>query len=301
MATGIRTKAGYRRTLPDAAAQRVELCLPPVPALYNAGMQITSVQNPQVKRLLKLRDRRARDAEGMMLIEGGEEIALALDAGVALQSAWLCPTLPRFARQSGLRRRLSEGSVPVTEVSEAVFGKLAYQENPDGWLALAPTLKPELDGLRLPPVPLLLVCEAIEKPGNLGAMLRTADAAGAHALIVCDPVTDVNNPNVIRASRGAVFSVPIAVASTAEVLAWLHLRQIQVVAATPAATATYASVDLRGPIAIAVGAEDVGLSTAFLARADVTVRIPMVGRVNSLNVSASAALLLYEAVRQRGL
>jgi TrmH family RNA methyltransferase len=263
-------------------------------------MLITSVHNPQVKRLLSLRDRRGREVEGQMLIEGGEEVALALDAGVSLVAAWLCPTLPRFAKQSTLRQRLVTAGVPITEVSENVFARLAYQENPDGWLAVAPALRPDLASLNLPPGPLVLVCEAIEKPGNLGAMLRTADAAGAHALIVCDATTDVNNPNVVRASRGTVFSVPLAVATTEAAVAWLKSRSIQILAATPSATRSYTDVDLRGPVAIAVGAEDTGLSDGFLAQADLAVRIPMTGRVNSLNVSASAALLLYEAVRQRG-
>ncbi len=262
-------------------------------------MQITSPQNPQIKRLIKLRDRRARDAEGQTLIEGGDEVALALAAGVALTAAWLCPDLPRFAKFDHLRAQLEARGVVVTEVSEAVFAKIAYQENPDGWLVVAPALRPSLDALTLPPNPLVLVCESIEKPGNLGAMLRTADAAGAHALLVCDAITDVNNPNVVRASRGAVFSVPLAVAPTATTVAWLHAQGLRIVAATPAAAQSYTEVDLRGPIAIAVGAEDTGLSAGFLAQADLTVRIPMVGRVNSLNVSASAALLLYEAVRQR--
>lgn len=263
-------------------------------------MLITSVHNPQVKRLLSLRDRRGREVEGQMLIEGGEEVALALDAGVSLVAAWLCPTLPRFAKQATLHDRLLAARVPITEVSENVFARLAYQENPDGWLAVAPALQPELSSLTLPQAPLVLVCEAIEKPGNLGAMLRTADAAGAHALIVCDATTDVNNPNVVRASRGTVFSVPLAVATTEAAVAWLKSRSIQILAATPSATHAYTDVDLRGPVAIAVGAEDTGLSDGFLARADLAVRIPMTGRVNSLNVSASAALLLYEAVRQRG-
>ncbi len=262
-------------------------------------MQITSVHNPQVKRLLKLRDRRGRETEGQMLIEGGEEVALALEAGVALNATWLCPTLPRFAKQADLRGRLEAAGVPITEVNDTVFERLAYQENPDGWLAVAPLMRPELDSLQLPPAALILVCEAIEKPGNLGAMLRTADAAGAHALIVCDANTDVNNPNVIRASRGALFSVPLAVATSSEALTWLKKRGIQIVAATPAATRDYTGVDLRGAVAIAVGAEDTGLSAGFLDQADLAVRIPMTGRVNSLNVSASAALLLYEAVRQR--
>ncbi len=263
-------------------------------------MVITSVQNPQVKHLIKLRDRRTRETEGLALVEGGDEVALVLAAGRQPTAAWLCPELPRFNKQPGLRADLAARGVPITEVTATVFAKIAYQENPDGWLVVVPALHPTLGSLALPETPLVLVCEAIEKPGNLGAMLRTADAAGAHALIVCDAVTDVNNPNVVRASRGAVFSVPLAVATSEEAVTWLRTRGIRILAATPAATQTYTDVDLRGPVAIAVGTEDVGLSAGFLAQADLAVRIPMVGHVNSLNVSASAALLLYEAVRQRG-
>jgi TrmH family RNA methyltransferase len=145
----------------------------------------------------------------------------------------------------------------------------------------------------------VLVVEGVEKPGNLGAMLRTADAAGVDALIVCDPATDLGNPNVVRASRGSLFTVPVALAESTAALDRLKSLRIQTVAATPGATLSYTAVDLRGPVAIVVGAEDTGLSDEWLRRADVQVRIPMAGKVNSLNVAASAALLLYEAVRQR--
>jgi TrmH family RNA methyltransferase len=145
----------------------------------------------------------------------------------------------------------------------------------------------------------LLVAEAVEKPGNLGALLRSADAAGITAVIVCDPATDVNNPNVVRSSRGTRFTVPVVEAATPETLAWLSSRGVRVAAATPQASLAYTEADLRGPLAIAVGAEADGLTAAWLDRADVRVRIPMRGKVNSLNVATSAALLLYEAIRQR--
>jgi len=256
---------------------------------------ISSLQNPKIKYAVKLRERKRREAEGVLLIEGVDELQLALKAGLQPRTVFHCPELNR----STLNVSRFTPPTELIEVSRPVFEKLAYRENPDGWLAIAPAPEWKLSALTLRQPPLLLVAEAVEKPGNLGAMLRTADAAGVDALLVCDPATDLGNPNVIRASRGALFTVPTAQASTAEILAWLKAHQIKIVAATPSAAANYTTVDLRGPAAIAVGAEDEGLSAEFLQQADVQVRIPMVGRVNSLNVSTSAALLLYEAVRQR--
>jgi len=187
----------------------------------------------------------------------------------------------------------------LIEVSPAVFEKIAYRENPDGWLAVIPALRRRLDDLSPGANSLLVVAEAIEKPGNLGAILRSADAAGATGLIICDPTTDLANPNVVRSSRGTLFSVRVAEAGGAETIAWLRARGIKLVAATPQANLVYTEADLRGPAAIAVGAEDEGLSRAWLEQADIAVRIPMLGRVNSLNVATAATLLLYEAVRQR--
>ncbi len=167
-----------------------------------------------------------------------------------------------------------------------------------GWRSAIPSLRVSPISASVT-VPFLIVAEAVEKPGNLGAMLRTADAVGVDAVLAAAPITDWGNPNIVRASKGAVFSVPVAAASTTETLDWLRERGIAIVAATPAATALYTDVDLRGPIAIAVGAEKHGLSDSFLAAADIHVRIPMWGRVNSLNVSIATALLAYEALRQR--
>lgn len=264
------------------------------------GMPLTSPHNPRVRAAARLRERRGRQAAGLTLVEGADELALALAAGVRLTTIFLCPELIRPA-SAGLRDHWP-AETEVVEVTPAVFARLAYRENPDGWLAVAPLPGRKLDDLSLPQArpPLLLVCEAVEKPGNLGAMLRTADAAGADALLVCDPATDLGNPNVIRASRGAIFTVPVALTTTAAALAWLKAHDVAIVAATPQAERRFTDVDLRGPVALAVGAEDAGLSDLWLRAADLTVRIPMTGRVNSLNVAASAALLLYEAVRQRG-
>jgi len=185
------------------------------------------------------------------------------------------------------------------ELSRETFAKAAYRERPDGLLALAPQWKRTLTDLEVGPDPLILVVEAIEKPGNLGTILRSADAAGCAAVIVCDPVTDLFNPNVVRASTGVLFSVPCVVEEGARVLAWLRERRIRAVATTPAASQIYSEADLRGPLAVVMGSEQYGLSEFWLKQADATVRIPMAGQADSLNVAMAATITLFEAVRQR--
>jgi TrmH family RNA methyltransferase len=260
---------------------------------------ITSPQNPRVKHAVKLRERRRREREGLMLVEGRDELALALASGVRPQTLFYCPAFFGPASPDEVLGDVQRSGAELIEVSSAVFEKLAYRENPDGWLAILPAPRRRLEDLTLSASPLLLVAEAIEKPGNLGAILRAADAAGVDGLIVCDPTADLGNPNVVRASRGTLFSVPVAEAEGTEALTWLKARAITIVAATPQAELNYTRADLRGPTAIAVGTEDEGLSRRWLENADVSVRLPMRGRVNSLNAATAAALLLYEAVRQR--
>lgn len=258
---------------------------------------ITSTANPRIKDLVRLRRRRHREERGETLVEGYEELSLALSAGARPVAVYHCPELAR----PGEREALAE-STELTElvlVTAPVFGKIAYRESPDGWLAVLPAVRTGLADLRPGPDPLILVCEGVEKPGNLGAMLRTADAAGAAAVIATDPGTDWANPNVIRASKGAVYAVPVASAGTPDVLEWLAARAIPVLAATPEAATPYTELDLRGPLAVAVGAEKHGLSEPWLAAAAHRALIPMHGHTDSLNVSTSAAILLYEAVRQR--
>jgi TrmH family RNA methyltransferase len=176
---------------------------------------------------------------------------------------------------------------------------MAYRENPDGWLGVFPIPQRALAHWQLPPNPLLIVAEAVEKPGNLGAILRSADAAGADGLILCDPTTDAHNPNVVRASKGTLFTVPVVETQSTAALDWVQAHAIKIVAATPHASITYTDADLRGPLAIAVGTEKEGLSPLWLERAHLAVRIPLLGKVNSLNVATATALLVYEAVRQR--
>jgi TrmH family RNA methyltransferase len=166
-------------------------------------------------------------------------------------------------------------------------------------LALFPIPRISFDDLRLSPSPLIIVAESVEKPGNLGAILRTADAAGVDAVLVCDPRLDAYSPNAVRASRGTIFTVPVVETSSAQALVWLQLHGIRILAATPSADAEYTRQNLRLPLAVAVGTEDEGLTALWMSQADLKVKIPMMGKVNSLNVSIATALIIYEAVRQR--
>lgn len=260
--------------------------------------ELTSTRNPRVRQLVALRRRRTRDELGLTLIDGYDELLLALDAGVRPSAVYHCPAYDAPARPV-VDARLAAMSAEQVAVSRDVFAKIAYRENPDGWLAVVPSPARPLASVVLPDRPLVLVCESVEKPGNLGAMLRTADAAGVAAVIGAGPVTDWGNPNLVRASKGTVFSVPVASAPTAEVVEWLATQGVALVATSPDAGATLDEIDLAGPVAIAVGAESVGLSPELIAAAQHTAHIPMFGRVNSLNVSATAAIALYEAIRQR--
>ncbi len=256
-------------------------------------MDITSLQNPAIKRLVKLREsKRQRRADGLMLVEGVDELNLALASGLQPQTLFCAPEISSA--------RLQFSRVQTVTVSRAVFEKISYRDNPDGWLGVFPLPQKALNEIRLSAAPFVIVAESIEKPGNLGAILRTADAAGADAVLVCDPRVDIWNPNVVRASRGTLFTVPALEAENAAALEWLRANRVQVLAATPAGTINYAEVNLREPIAIVVGAEDEGLTDFWISNADFKAKIPMKGKVNSLNVSVAAALIAYEAVRQRG-
>lgn len=256
-------------------------------------MDIVSLQNPKVKYIVKLReDKRQRQRDGVILVEGYDELTLALGSGLKPQSLLTAPEL--VSRPIDI-----PNATEVTTVSRAVFEKMSYRDNPDGWLGIFPTPKISLNDLKLSASPLVILAESVEKPGNLGAILRTADAAHVDAVIVCDPRVDLWNPNVIRASRGAVFAVPTVEAESSTALAWLRSRKMRVLAATPSAEVLYTDVNLSEPIAIAVGTEDEGLTDFWMQNADLKVKIPMLGSVNSLNVSIATALITYESVRQR--
>lgn len=262
---------------------------------------ITSLQNPRVKQLVKLRDRRPRDQSGQFLVEGYRQIRRALDKGFAPVELYVSPDWypGNQGNEPELIADAEAAGARVFQLNKPAFAKVAYRERPDGLLAVLPQWKHALDDLPLSADPFLLVVEAIEKPGNLGTILRSADAAGVDGLIVCDPVTDLFNPNVVRASTGVLFSVPVAIAESGDVRSWLKNRKIRSVATTPSATQLHTDAPLTGPLALVMGSEQYGLSDEWLAEADDTVRIPMAGQADSLNVAMATIITLFEAVRQR--
>ena len=269
------------------------------PAEKNAPLRIASLANPRVKNVVKLRKRAFRDEHKTLLIEGYRELLRAVENGHTPEELFVCRELFLGSNEPGLIARCAALGARILECAPEVFAKMAYRDRPDGLLALAPYPPMRLENLDLPPEPLLLVAEAIEKPGNLGTLLRTADAAGVDAVLVCDPRTDVCNPNVVRASIGTLFCVPVAVAGSRETMAWLRARGIRILAATPHAETLHTGADWRGPVAVVVGAEQYGLQNLWLEAADCRVRIPMRGQADSLNVAAAATILVYEALRQR--
>src|SRR5476651_370326 len=259
--------------------------------------KISSLQNPRIKELVRLRDRRPRDETGVFLVEGYREVRRALEKRVALHELYFSPDWFLGENEPALLAQAQAAGAGLFELSKEAFAKVAYRERPDGLLAVAPQWKRALGDLALTASPLLLVVEAIEKPGNLGTILRSADAAGCDAVIVCDPVTDIFNPNVVRASTGVLFSVPVVVAESAAVRAWLRAKKIRAVVTTPAAEKIYSDADLRGPLAVVMGSEQYGLSEFWLKESDAQVRIPMAGQADSLNVAMAAVITLFEAVR----
>ncbi len=261
--------------------------------------KITSLQNPRVKQLVKLRDRRDRDEAGLFLVEGYREVRRALEKNVCLNELYFSPDWFLGENEPALIEQARQAGAQLFELSKDAFAKVAYRERPDGLLAVAPQWRHELANLKLGPTPFLLVVESIEKPGNLGTILRSADAAGVNAVIMCDPVTDVFNPNVVRASTGVLFSVPVVVSDSKTVHAWLAEKEIRTAATTPHTTNIYTQTDLRGPLAVVMGSEQYGLSEFWLKEANVLVRIPMAGQADSLNVAMATIITLFEAVRQR--
>lgn len=270
---------------------------------------ITSTANPRVKAALALRKRRERDRTGRFLVEGRRELARALAAGVEVEEVLACPPLLARAasgsgeREAGVVHQAAMAGARVVEVADTVFARLSYRDNPDGVLGVALAFDTGLDAVGLAGVadPLVLVVAELEKPGNLGTMLRSASAAGAAAVIVADPVTDVFNPNVVRSSQGALFGVPVGVGETGAVVAWLRRHGLRVYAAGPGGSQPYWRLPLAGPCALVVGSEHRGLPAEWFDAADERVVIPMPGSggVDSLNAAAAAAVLLFDAVRQR--
>ena len=252
---------------------------------------ISSAQNPKVKRLLALqKDSSLRREEGLFVVEGRREVERCIAAGFTVDTLFVCPALAGDT---------DEYPVKTFYVTEQVYDKIAYRGGTEGVIAEVQVPSRRLEDLKLPENPLLVVLESVEKPGNLGAVLRSADAAGADAILVCDPLTDLWNPNLVRASTGACFTVPAVACTTQEAIEWLRGKGIAILTAQLQDSSLYYDCDMRRGTAIVMGTESTGLSQDWRRAATAHIRIPMLGAADSLNVSVSAAILLFEAVRQR--
>ena len=293
---------------------------------------VTSASNPKIKNLLLLQEKsKARKEQGLFVVEGRRELEHCLSAGFTVRTLFVCPEIADGLTEEGVVSQISghprpdkrEGpageasgrgrseaeaicdTIPsavkplVIEIPEQLYRKVAYRESTEGIMAEVEYKSLKLEDLKLPENPLIMVLESVEKPGNLGAVLRSADAAGVDAVIFCDPLTDLYNPNLIRASIGAIFTVPTVAASSEETIAFLKARDIQILTAQLQDSSLYYDIDMRRGTALVMGTEATGLTDVWRQAASAHIRIPMLGRLDSLNVSVSAAILLFEAVRQR--
>lgn len=268
-------------------------------------VQISSLGNSHIKKVVKLNGRRFRNQQQLTIVEGVREISHALENGIQPQEVYLCPELIQEPQAQQIAASFIENEnhadCKLFELTLPVFQKIAYRGQSGGILLTIPTFERQLEDIRLSDAPFLAIIEGVEKPGNLGGILRTADAAGVDGVIICGEGdgTDIYNPNVIRASLGALFSVPTIAVDNGRLLNWLHKNNIQIIATTPNAAQAYTDIDMTGAVAIIMGSEAYGLSATWLKSAHKQVNIPMFGSVDSLNLSVSTGLLLYEVVRQR--
>lgn len=259
---------------------------------------ISSLQNSRIKNIIKLAAKtKERKEQNLIVIEGARELSLALSGNYQISSVYVCPELFAGTEYPDVLDTIPQDL--LYEVTPAVFQKMAYRENSDGLITLAKPKESTLANLNLSDSPFVILLEAIEKPGNLGAILRTADAAAVDAVIICDPLADLYNPNVIRSSVGCIFTVQTAVCSSQEALEWLHENKISSYAAELQASDWYHNTDFRKASAIIMGTEADGLTDFWLNKADGRIKIPMRGKIDSLNVSVSTAILTFEAMRQR--
>ena len=263
--------------------------------LKGMAVMISSVQNPRVKAVLALQQKSAeRRRTGLFVVEGRRELEHCVEERFEVESVYVCKEMVGEGEDVWMDR------LEVIEVTRSVYEKMAYRGSTEGMIAVVKERKLQLGDLRLREKPLLMVVERVEKPGNLGAILRSADAAGVDAVIVCDALTDLWNPNLIRSSIGAVFTVPCVLCGSDECICFLKERGVQILTAQLQDSEEYYDVDMKQGTAIVMGTEATGLTEVWRQAADAHIRIPMLGRLDSLNVSVSAAVLLYEAVRQRG-
>jgi len=258
--------------------------------------KITSLTNPKIKHVVALRSRKQRREDGLTVVEGVREIMRALEAGVAFRELYICGPQDEA---SALIKKVAAKKVPVHETTEKVFAKIAYGDRNEGVVAVCAPKAVTFADLPSKKAPLYVVVECVEKPGNLGGILRTCDGAGVDGMIICDGRTDLYNPNVVRASLGTVFSVKTVVSTNDAALAFLRSRNVTMCAAMPRAKTVYTKAALTGALAVVVGGEQDGLTDFWGNHSDLKVNIPMCGRADSLNVSVSAAILLYETIRQR--
>lgn len=256
--------------------------------------KITSARNERIRQVLELQEKsRTRRALGLFVVEGRRELEHCLEAGYELDSVFWCPEILPDLPQELI------GDVPVSELTAELYGRIAYRGGTEGLVARVKARPHTLEDLTLKDNPLIVVLESVEKPGNLGAVFRSADAAGADAVIICDPLTDLYNPNLIRSSIGGVFTVQSAVCDSASAISWLKARGMKILTAQLQDSSWYYDVDMKGGTAIVIGTEATGLTEQWREAADAHIRIPMLGALDSLNASVSAAILLFEAVRQR--
>ena len=269
---------------------------------------ISSAQNPKIKMLLELQEKsKARRKEGLFVVEGRRELLHCIEAGYVPHTIFFCPEIISEADWAEIEdtiKRLSEGNgswkLPMAiEIPQQLYDKVAYRGGTEGVIAELKCKEHGLDSLNIKENPIVVVLESVEKPGNLGAILRSADASGVDAVIVCDPLTDMYNPNLIRSSIGAIFTVPVAAASSEATIKWLKEKGIRIYTAQLQDSEWYYDTDMTSGTAIVMGTEATGLTDAWRKAADAHIKIPMLGRLDSLNVSVSAAILMYEAVRQR--
>lgn len=256
--------------------------------------KITSARNERIRQVLELQEKsRTRRALGLFVVEGRRELEHCLEAGYEIDSVFWCPEiLPELPQEL-------IGDVPVSELTAELYGRIAYRGGTEGLVARVKARPHTLEDLTLKDNPLIVVLESVEKPGTLGAVFRSADAAGADAVIICDPLTDLYNPNLIRSSIGGVFTVQSAVCDSASAISWLKARGMKILTAQLQDSSWYYDVDMKGGTAIVIGTEATGLTEQWREAADAHIRIPMLGALDSLNASVSAAILLFEAVRQR--
>lgn len=260
--------------------------------------KITSIHNPRIKQILQLSKNKERREAGLVAMEGARELFLAMEAGYTPVNVFYCPEVYSRSEYPDLLKKINPES--LIEISLTVFEKLAYRENSDGLISIIKPKKHDLDSIKLSENPFIIILESVEKPGNLGAILRTADAAKADAVIICDSATDIYNPNAIRSGIGCIFTVQIGVATSEETRDWLKKNKIKSYATELEASEWYHEKDFKKPSALIMGTEADGLTQFWLKNADERIKIPMRGKIDSLNVSVSTAIITFEAMRQRG-